>query len=246
MGFDPRKTKKSLFGLFYFLRDFFSFYFNYKKDKYSQFKFRFLPILSDFKSSSGTASGHYFHQDLWAAKRIFLRNPKIHVDVGSRVDGFIAHLLVFRPVIVLDIRELYSRVDGLKFIQFDITNKYKRSDLKTKSLSCLHSLEHFGLGRYMDNIDVNGWKAGLRNLSSILEPEGILYLSVPIGPQTIEFNAQRIFSPKTIVDEAYKNGLVLNNFSFVDDKGDFYENTKMDDSNSCQYGCGCFEFTLKN
>ncbi len=58
------------------------------------------------------AGGHYFHQDLWAAKKIFKRRPMTHVDIGSRVDGFVAHLLVFMPVTAVDIRYLDSNIEG--------------------------------------------------------------------------------------------------------------------------------------
>jgi len=53
------------------------------------------PILEDLGDEAGVASGHYFHQDLWAARKVFARRPVEHVDVGSRIDGFVAHLLTF-------------------------------------------------------------------------------------------------------------------------------------------------------
>ena len=46
-------------------------------------------ILYDYEGKSGNASGHYFHQDLLVANMIFKTNPKRHVDVGSRMDGFV-------------------------------------------------------------------------------------------------------------------------------------------------------------
>ncbi|HWF86113.1 MAG TPA: hypothetical protein VG222_14745 [Vicinamibacterales bacterium] len=53
--------------------------------------------------------GHYFHQDLWVAKRIYAARPAAHVDIGSRIDGFVAHLLTFMPVTVIDVRPLDSK-----------------------------------------------------------------------------------------------------------------------------------------
>lgn len=50
------------------------------------------PCLMDFYDQSGEAHGHYFHQDLLIAQKICSRNPRKHVDVGSRVDGFVAHV----------------------------------------------------------------------------------------------------------------------------------------------------------
>jgi hypothetical protein len=45
------------------------------------------PVLTDYGDSAGTARGHYFHQDLLVAQRIFLNKPVRHVDIGCRVDG---------------------------------------------------------------------------------------------------------------------------------------------------------------
>jgi len=62
--------------------------------------------LDDRFDQSGTASGHYFHQDLLVASRIFINNPEKHVDIGSRIDGFVAHVASFREIEVFDIRSL--------------------------------------------------------------------------------------------------------------------------------------------
>ena len=51
---------------------------------------------------------------------------------------------------------------------------------KYDSVSCLHALEHFGLGRYGDKIEPKGHKYGIQNFSDIMVKNGILYLSVPI------------------------------------------------------------------
>lgn len=69
------------------------------------------------------------------------------------------------------------------------------------SVSCLHALEHFGLGRYRDTVDYDGWRKGLDGRTEILEPGGTLYLGLPTGePQRVEFNAHRVFSLPFIRD----------------------------------------------
>lgn len=80
------------------------------------------PFLADFASEAGVAGGHYFFQDLWAARLVFARRPARHVDIASRLDGFVAHLLTFMPVEVIDVRPLTSVVPGLTFIQDDATD----------------------------------------------------------------------------------------------------------------------------
>jgi hypothetical protein len=56
------------------------------------------------------------------AQKIFIRRPIKHVDVGSRMDGFVAHVAVFRPIEVLDIRQLTTSIKNIIFRQCDLMN----------------------------------------------------------------------------------------------------------------------------
>src|ERR1700689_4816288 len=66
------------------------------------------PILTDYDAEAGSARGHYFHQDLLVASFIHDRNPARHIDIGSRIDGFVAHVASFRNIEVMDIRALHN------------------------------------------------------------------------------------------------------------------------------------------
>jgi hypothetical protein len=242
LGFDPRKLYRSISGLPIFLRNIVELWQQSRRHAADEFRISLMPILSDAAAVSGVAKGHYFHQDLWAARRIHALKPSLHIDVGSRVDGFVAHLLTFMDVTVIDVRPLSSKVPGLAFTQKDMMAKNGAEGLSSESVSCLHALEHFGLGRYGDPFDWDGWRQGLVNLASIVKEGGRLYLSVPIGPQVVEFNAHRIFAPQTIISEAEKLGLSLHEFSFIDDDGDFHPAVKIVEAAGCRFGCGCFEF----
>jgi len=207
---------------------------------------RFYPCLTDRFDSSGSTRGHYFHQDLLVAERIFMNNPQIHYDVGSRVDGFVAHIASFRKIYVLDIRPLQSKLRNIIFEQQDFMASLK-NNLKecTDSLSCLHAMEHFGLGRYGDTVDSDGHLKGLDNLYEMLKPNGKLYFSVPIGKQRIEFNAHRIFSVKYLL-ELFNGKYQIEHFSYVDDLGDLHENVELTQTNiennfNCNFGNGIFE-----
>ncbi len=241
-GIDPRRIWSSFRFVAGYFADLLAWYRASNDEQRAQFPLRLLPTLSDKYAESGIASGHYFHQDLWAARLIHRHSPVRHIDVGSRIDGFIAHLLSFREVEVLDIRLLDSKVAGLSFRQANLMSDAPLNVEPAKSVSCLHALEHFGLGRYGDPLDVHGWIKGLRNLAGIVSPGGLLYISVPIGNfQCIEFNAQRIFAPQTIVDAAKELGLSMVEFSYIDDEGDLIENTEPQ-AVWCKYGCGCYVF----
>jgi len=204
------------------------------------------PCLHDRSEQSGAAKGHYFHQDLLVAQKIFQRNPKRHVDVGSRIDGFVAHVATFRHIEVFDIRPLDVAIPNITFHQFDIMRPVPELRSWCDSLSCLHTLEHFGLGRYGDPIDANGHRRGLETLVGLLAPGGLLYLSVPIGRQRIEFNAHRVFDPATILALA-KDSLTLEDFHYVDDAGDLHVGALSKglpdvDASTLHYGLGIFEF----
>ena len=93
----------------------------------------------------------------------------------------------------IDIRPAESTARNISFRQFDLMNDDPIGLGKFDSFSCLHALEHFGLGRYGDQIDPNGWLMGLAALTEITRSGGPLYLAVPIGPQRIEFDAHRVF-----------------------------------------------------
>ena len=115
------------------------------------------------------------------------------------------------------------------------------------SLSCLHALEHFGLGRYGDPVNYDGYILGINNLYRILRAGGKLYISVPIGPQRIEFNAHRVFSIDYLL-ECFAGRYQLDHFSFVDDQGDFHEKALISEFSvknnfGCSYGCGILEMT---
>lgn len=199
-----------------------------------------MPYLMDRFKDAGVTRGHYFHQDLWVAKEIFRQNPAEHWDFGSRIDGFIAHLLVHREVHVVDIRKLDSTVPGLTFHQGDLTALEIPTD-SIPSLSCLHAMEHVGLGRYGDRIDPEGCFQGMKELARILTPGGRLYFSVPIGRERTEFNAHRVFDPKSIL--ASFPSLTLIHFAAINDVGDLVDPADWRDYRTAHLACGLFVFS---
>jgi len=200
--------------------------------------------LNDKFDGSGVANGAYFHQDLFVAKQIYNKKPHKHVDIGSRIDGFVAHVVVFREIEIFDIRKLDSKVENISFIQADLmSDDFEYIDY-CDSISCLHALEHFGLGRYGDNLDPNGHLKGFSKITQMLKKDGFFYFSVPMGIQRIEFNAHRIFSLKYLL-KMVENDFRIKSFSYVDDNGDLHESVELteivvDTSCNCNHGCGIF------
>jgi Caenorhabditis protein of unknown function, DUF268 len=202
------------------------------------------PCLTDFYGQSGTARGHYFYQDLLIAQKIFERKPGKHVDVGSRVDGFVAHVASFRELEVLDLRPLNSIVPNIVFHQCNLLDIPSQFHEYTDSLSCLHVLEHLGLGRYGDPIDINGHFKGLTSLTKMLKPGGTLYLSAPFGSERIEYNAHRVFDLRTLV-ALIEDSLEIVEFSMIDDTEELHANADLQSavrrSNCNQFALAIFE-----
>lgn len=201
-------------------------------------------MVSDYADSSGSARGHYFHQDLLVASHIYAAKPKRHIDVGSRIDGFVAHVAAFREIEVLDIRPLPScNHPNIVFRQMDFSSEAALGCGHADSVSCLHTLEHFGLGRYGDPVNPKGHLQGFANLLRLLSPDGTLYLSFPIAYKSrVEFNAHRVFAPDELFTWPGAEKLRLVRFDFVDDAGLLFRDASIGEvkNSRTEYGCGIY------
>lgn len=238
-GINPRKFV-SVFRVFHFLKDVIIYR---RKNGVID---RWFPILDDYSESAGSTKGHYFHQDLLVASFVFNENPVRHIDVGSRIDGFVAHVASFRKIEIIDVRDLPSTGHkNISFIKGDLVDNIGVWRNSTDSLSCLHVLEHIGLGRYGDRIDPQGHYVALNNLFEMLKPDGILYLGVPIASKSLTyFNAHRVFSPKDIISMLPpKYDIEIVRFDYIDDDGNIIFDCNVDDiPEGLCYGCGIFSF----
>ncbi len=246
MSIQPKLVLTSLKGWPYFRRDLRELKKQLKNNP--DFKIEILyPVLRERFETNGDLRNHYFHEDLLVARRVFENKPRKHVDVGSRVDGFVAHVASFREIEVFDIRQQQAVVKNMRFVTADFMNVSLTLHDYTDSLSSLNVIEHFGLGRYGDQIDVNGHLKGLENMHKVLKKGGKFYFSTPIGPQRIEFNAHRVFSLEYLL-KIFKPNYTVDFFSYVDDDGDLHENLEFSDEKiksnfGCRFGFGIFEMT---
>jgi hypothetical protein len=243
-GISPLKTVQSIRGLPRYLRGLTRF-----RSAYSG-NLNLTPCLHDWYEAGGDTTSEYFWQDLLVAKRVCAANPRRHVDIGSRVDGFVAHVASFREIEVFDIRQIAACIPGVTFKQADLMRpvaSLARADGYCDSLSCLHALEHFGLGRYGDEIDPQGFEHGIVNMAALLETDGIMYLSVPIGQERVEFNANRVFDPRTIIRQGELRALRLIELIVIGAGGNVVTHSPVGESDiaklaSCYYSLGVFIF----
>lgn len=161
------------------------------------------PVYYDRFKEAGDVDPHYFLQDIVMANYVIKNCKSVHYDIGSRVDGFISHLLSAGiTVSMIDVRPFPYKVKGLSFVQGDATNLESIEDNSIESLSSLHAVEHFGLGRYGDPIDPDAWKKALKSMERVVKPGGMLLISVPVGNHDVlHFNAHRVFKINTIPNQ---------------------------------------------
>ena len=196
------------------------------------------PCLNDATSETDFDS-HYIYHPAWAARIIRDIAPKKHVDISSTLH-FCSVLSAFMPVEFYDYRPANLTLTNLYSGKADLTQLFFESD-SIESLSCMHTIEHVGLGRYGDPIEPDGDIRSINELKRVVAINGSLLFVVPVGKPKIMFNAHRIYSPELIVD-LFK-GFTLQNFSLVLDNHDFVENADFALASEQKYGCGCFWFT---
>lgn len=81
--------------------------------------------------------------------------------------------------------------DKIKSISY--YEEFKKSNIKYDAILSFSSIEHSGLGRYGDELDPNGDIKALDDIYNSLSDEGLLYLGIPIGPDALSWNANRIY-----------------------------------------------------
>lgn len=202
--------------------------------------FRYIaPVLSFEKEDTQSGGSHYFYQDVWALRHLSRIKPAMHYDVGSRFDGFVGQATSICPITCIDIRRPNFSLPDFYFVEGDIL-KLPIGDGQLSSISCLHTIEHIGLGRYGDEINPDGFQLALLELQRVIAQGGFLLLSMPVGKDRVEFNAQRILDPMTCVN--YLTGMQLIEFSIVDDQNQFAVNVKPEDYSDSRYCCGLYLF----
>lgn len=205
------------------------------------------PIITEYRTSAANLDAHYFLQDIWFAQKVIADEPAEHFDIGSRVDGFLAHLLAAGvSVNMIDIRPLGIELKGLSFTQGDATDLRNLAPNSVKSLSSLHVVEHFGLGRYGDEVDPTGWVKGLKAMQRIVAYGGVFYLSLPAGSANrLHFNAHRVFEFKEAVKVLDQMELVeaayISNYKVINVPISEFDRTVLRDD----FACACYIFRKK-
>lgn len=200
-----------------------------------------MPCLGE-KTGSTAFDRHYIYHVAWAAHVLFETRPAEHVDIGSSlyfsstVSSFVkTRFYDYRPA-DLRIENLFSGAADLLHLPFE--------DNSIPSLSCMHTVEHVGLGRYGDKLDPDGDLKAMAELKRVLAWNGSLLFVVPVGgTPKLAFNSQRIYTYKQIVESFLE--LSLREFALIPDsaeEGGLIRNADARLADNQSYGCGCFHF----
>ncbi|MEM8901126.1 MAG: DUF268 domain-containing protein [Bacteroidota bacterium] len=193
------------------------------------------------KTATTPYERHYVYHPAWAARVLARTKPAVHVDISSTIK-FATVVSAFIPVDYYDYRpanlhlsDLNSKAADLLDLPFD--------DNAISSLSCMHTLEHVGLGRYGDELDYDGDIKGMNELERVLAPGGDLLIVVPIGKPKLVFNAHRIYSYQQIINQF--SNLNLQEYALIPDDekdGHLIIDATEEMTNKQSWGCGCFWF----
>jgi SAM-dependent methyltransferase len=152
----------------------------------------------------------------FAAEHIARIAPETLVDVAS-YRLFILGLLAHYRVTTVDVRHRAPATANEEVVTCDAKALTLPSDSFDVAVS-LCSIEHFGLGRYGDELDIEGDRLAFRELVRVVKPGGRVILSTTFtrGTTGVLFNAHRIYDRQWI--ESYCEGLVREDERFYSHK----------------------------
>lgn len=183
---------------------------------------------------------HYVFHTAWAARVIADLRPKEHIDIASSL-YFVGAVSAFVPTRFIDFRPAELGLSGLNS-EAGTLMRLPFSDNSIESISCMHVVEHVGLGRYGDPLDYDGDIKASRELSRVVAPGGTLLFVVPIGGQArIQFNAHRIYTYEQVLN--LFPDFELTEFALIPDDGaeeGLIRHATASQAAQQKYGCGCF------
>eukprot|EP00054_Salpingoeca_dolichothecata_P004530 m.30970 g.30970 ORF g.30970 m.30970 type:complete len:190 (+) comp14666_c0_seq1:321-890(+) len=74
-------------------------------------------------------------------------------------------------------------------------SEFSLSDTLFDSALSISSFDHDGLGRYGDPIRPDADLRAMRLAMCVIKPGGLLYLTIPIGPDVVVYNLHRRYGP---------------------------------------------------
>lgn len=222
------------------LFEFFFEYARFKKMNDDRLKMNFLeiyPCLND-KTTITPFDRHYTYHPAWAARILAKTRPAYHTDISS-ILSFSTIVSAFIPVKFYDYRPAEISLENFESKAADLTNLHFETG-SIPSLSCMHTVEHIGLGRYGDALDPSGDIKAINEIKRVVVKGGDILFVVPMGDAMIQFNGQRLYTKEQIIE--YFSGCELMEFTLIADQGGLIINASNEIIKDQKYPCGCFWF----
>lgn len=126
----------------------------------------------------------------WQLRRAGVRTL---LDIGS-YRPFVLGLSAAYQVTALDVRPRGEGM-GTETILVGDAARIPAPDAAFDAVVSLSSIEHFGLGRYGDPLNLDGDAAASAEMARVLRPGGVLIVTTTLtaGPPALAFNAHRIY-----------------------------------------------------
>jgi len=216
---------------------------NTARNHIQRFKLDYEDIFPCLNDNTGitTFDTHYIYHPAWAARVLQKIKPEFHVDISSTLH-FCSIVSAFLPVRFYDYRPAKLNLSNLTSEAADLTALHF-PDNSISSLSCMHTIEHIGLGRYGDPIDYDGDLKAADELKRVVKTGGDLLIVLPVGKPKIMFNAHRIYEYSQVI-EMFREFKLIEFVLIPDDAINIgiIQNATKAQSDMQNYGCGCFWF----
>jgi len=158
-------------------------------------------MIEEFRDDSQAHPVHHRNYECdFASEQIAQNKPEEILDVGSYRD-WLAGVMAYYLVTTVDVRDRKSNLSNETIMNQDVRN-LKMADNSVDMVTTLHTIEHFGLGRYGDEFDPEGDKKAISNFLRVIKPGGHFLFSVPVtaGQACVAFNSHRIYTMEMVRD----------------------------------------------
>lgn len=143
------------------------------------------------------------HECLFASSRVPLTDDMTLLDVGS-YQQFVIGLSAAWKVTHLDARPAPAHLHSSSLLRVtgQAQNMQQFDDCSFSIVTSLSAIEHFGLGRYGDQLCLNADALAVKEMIRVLQPEGSLILTTTCtaGPKTLVFDAHRVYNTSAIME----------------------------------------------
>jgi len=141
--------------------------------------------------------GGYNMTDIWmyqALKKYPIDGKSVCI-VGSTAPWYEAMSLVYgaKECTVFEYSDRENFDDKIKYIK-----PQEIGNSQYDICISVSSIEHDGLGRYGDPLDPDGDLRAMKEAKQFLKKDGIMFLSIPAGYDTVFFNVHRVYGEKRL------------------------------------------------